>query len=129
MTRVRAPKSRPKFLNVLQIQMPVGALTSIGHRITGMLLFVSVPVGLYLLDRSLYDERGFAAVIALFDSLGFKAVTVLALWAFAHHFLAGIRHLLTDFDVGSTLHAARRSAWWVNVGGVALALCAAAVLL
>jgi succinate dehydrogenase / fumarate reductase cytochrome b subunit len=47
----------------------------------------------------------------------------------AHHVLAGIRHLLSDVDIGSQLPAARRSAWIVNVGGVALALFAAAALL
>jgi succinate dehydrogenase / fumarate reductase cytochrome b subunit len=47
----------------------------------------------------------------------------------AHHSLAGIRHLLSDVDVGSQLHAARRSAWIVNVGAVVVALLAAGVLL
>jgi succinate dehydrogenase cytochrome b556 subunit len=42
-------QSRPVFLNLMQIQMPVGALTSIGHRITGVLLAVGVPLSLYLL--------------------------------------------------------------------------------
>ena len=54
--------TRPVFLNLTQIRMPVGALTSIGHRITGMLLAAGVPVGVFLLDRSLQDEQGFADV-------------------------------------------------------------------
>jgi succinate dehydrogenase / fumarate reductase cytochrome b subunit len=43
----------------------------------------------------------------------------------AHHLLAGIRHLLSDIDIGSQLPAARRSAWIVNFGGAAVALLAA----
>jgi len=43
--------------------------------------------------------------------------------------LAGIRHLLSDIDIGSHLPAARRSGWIVNLGGVAVALLAAGVLL
>ncbi len=38
----------PVFLDLMQIQMPVGALTSIGHRITGILLAAKVLVGVYL---------------------------------------------------------------------------------
>ena len=59
-----ARSTRPVFLNLTQIRMPVGALTSIGHRVTGVLLAASVPVGVFLLDRSLQDEQGFADVAA-----------------------------------------------------------------
>ena len=54
---------------------------------------------------------------------------VLVVWAIAHHVLAGVRHLLSDFDLGLPLRLARRSAWFVNLGGLALALLAAGVLL
>lgn len=120
---------RPVFLNLTQIRMPVGALTSIGHRISGMVLAASVPMGAYLLDRSLHDEQGFAEVTGLLGHWGVKVAMVLVVWALAHHVLAGVRHLLSDFNVGSPLRLARRSAWFVNLGGVAVALLAAGVLL
>lgn len=120
---------RPVFLNLMQIQMPVGALTSILHRITGVLLAVSVPIGVYLLDLSLQNEQGFTAVAGLFQHRAVKAVAIIALWAFTHHVLAGVRHLLTDINLGSALHPARRTAWWVNLGGAATALIAAGVWL
>ena len=47
---------RPVSLNLTQIRMPVGALTSIGHRISGIVLAASVPMGVYLLDRSLQNK-------------------------------------------------------------------------
>ena len=53
---------------------------------------------------------------------------VLVVWALAHHVLGGVRHLLTDVDVGSPLRVARRTAWFVNLVGVAVALLAAGVL-
>jgi succinate dehydrogenase / fumarate reductase cytochrome b subunit len=46
-----------------------------------------------------------------------------------HHLLAGIRHLLSDIDIGSQLPAARRSAWVGNLGGLAVALLALGALL
>ena len=124
-----APARRPVFLNLAQIQMPVGALTSIGHRLTGVLLAAGVPLCVYVLDQSLKSEQGFAQVIALFDHMVVKIIIVMLTWALAHHLLAGVRHLLTDVNVGSTLMRARRSAWGVNLGGVAVALLAAVVLL
>lgn len=121
--------ARPVFLNLMQIELPVGALTSILHRITGVVLAAGVPAALYLLDRSLQSEQGFAEVIGLLGSAAGKAAAVLLIWALAHHALAGVRHLLTDFNVGSPLRTARRSAWVVNAAGVAVGLVAAGVLL
>ncbi len=118
---------RPVFLNLTKIQMPVGALASIGHRISGVILALSVPAAVYLFAVSLRDELGFARVLALFGQLPVKAAAVIVVWALAHHLLAGVRHLLTDFDIGSPLRVARRSAWFVNLAGIAVALATAAV--
>lgn len=119
---------RPVFLDLMRIQMPVGALTSIGHRVSGVVLAVSVPAAVCLLGLSLRDEAGFAQVTALFGYLAFKAGVVIVVWALAHHVLGGVRHLLSDFDVGSPLRVARRSAWFVNLAGVTVALITAAVV-
>ena len=117
-------RPRPVFLNLLRIRMPVGAVTSILHRITGVLLALGVPLGMVLLWRSLNSEEGFAQVQALLHQSVFQAVVVVLVWALAHHVLAGVRHMLTDINIGSTLHIARRSAWSVNVAAVAVALLA-----
>ena len=119
---------RPVFLNLTQIQMPVGALTSIGHRVSGVVLAASIPVALYLCSLSLRDEAGFGQVIVMFERFAFKAAVVIGVWALAHHVLGGVRHLLTDFDIGSPLRAARRSAWFVNLAGIGVALFAGGLL-
>ena len=120
---------RPTFFNLLQIQMPVGALTSITHRLTGILLALAVPYGVFLLGLSLQGPRGYAEVAVLFDGWIFRGATVLVIWALAHHLLAGVRHFLMDIDVGSSLTMARRTAWTANLAGAGLAVLAAAVLL
>lgn len=129
-THLRAPPNRPRpvFLNVLQIKMPVGAVTSILHRLTGVLLALGVPLAMYLLWRSLQHEAGFAQVRQLLHHFAVQAVVIGAVWALAHHMLAGVRHMLTDINIGSTLHAARRSAWAVNVAAVVIALLATGAL-
>ena len=122
-------QQRPVFFNLLQIQMPVGALTSITHRITGVLLAFSIPFGIYVLDVSLQGPLGYAQVGAMLGKAPVKGALIVLAWVLAHHLLAGIRHLLSDVDIGSQLPAARRSAWVVNVGGVAVALFAAGLML
>jgi succinate dehydrogenase / fumarate reductase cytochrome b subunit len=118
-------KRPPVFFNLLQIQLPVGALTSIAHRITGVILALGIPFALYVLDLSLRSPQTYARVERMLDHWALRGATVVLAWALAHHLLAGMRHLLSDIDIGSRLPAARRSAWLVNLGGVALALAAA----
>ncbi len=89
---------------------------------TGVLLAVSAPIAVYLLDISLRNEQGFAQAMAWVHSWAFKSAALVLVWALAHHMLAGVRHLLTDISVGSTLGTARRSAWAVNLGGMVIAL-------
>ena len=122
-------RRRPVFFNLMQIQMPVGALTSIIHRATGIFLALNVPFSIYLLDLSLQGPHSYIQVISLFDKSTFRGAAVVLVWVLAHHLLAGTRHLLSDVDIGSQLPAARRSAWIVNFGGIAVALLAASVLL
>ena len=129
MTMADPGQRRPVFFNLLRIQMPVGALTSIAHRVTGVLLALAIPFGIYLLDLSLQNPQGYARVSGWLHSFAFRVAAVLSIWILTHHVLAGIRHLLSDVDIGSQLPAARRSAWIVNCGGIAVGLLAAVILL
>jgi succinate dehydrogenase / fumarate reductase cytochrome b subunit len=124
-----SPKRRPVFFNLAQIQLPVGALTSIVHRVTGVVLAAGIPFLVYLLDLSLEGPRGYDQAQAMLHYVWAKGISIVFTWALAHHLLAGTRHLLSDVDIGSQLPAARRSAWVANVGGVAVALLAVAALL
>ena len=123
------PSRRPVFLDLTKIAMPVGALTSIGHRISGIVLAASAPLAVYVLALSLRDASGWAEAAALFAQPLFKAAVAISAWALAHHVLDGVRHLLTDFGIGASLRVARRSAWLVNLGGLVLALAAATAVL
>jgi succinate dehydrogenase / fumarate reductase cytochrome b subunit len=123
------PKHRPVFLDLWRIWMPVTAITSLGHRITGVLLFLALPFLLYLLEMSLRGPGGFEWVRGVVGGWPVKLLLIGVAWWYGHHFLAGIRHLLLDADVGTGLAPARRSAWWVNIGGLLVLLIAAVVIL
>jgi len=104
-----------------RIRFPVGAIASIGHRISGLVLAASLPFAVLALQESLGNEGAFDPFPG---SLPWRAVLVLLAWACAHHLFAGIRHLLSDVGIGSSLPAARRSAYAALIGSGAVALFA-----
>ena len=113
---------RPVFFNLTQIAMPIGAVTSIMHRITGVLLALGVPCAIYVLQLSLRDEQGYLRAAALLGRFPSNALAAVFVWVLSYHLLAGVRHLLSDIDVGSHLHGARLSAWLVNGSAAVIVL-------
>ena len=122
-------KSRPKYLNLLQIRLPVTGLVSIGHRVTGALLFVGSPISLYLLDRSMRSPEDFERIRVLLSSLPVKLGMLLLVAVAGYHLIAGIRFLLIDWGVGEELASARRGAWSVLVLSAVFLLAALVVML
>lgn len=122
-------KSRPIFMNLLQIRMPVVAVLSFAHRVSGVMMCVLIPFLIYLLDLSLRNEQGYAQVLEILRHPVVKFMAVLVVWGLAHHMLAGIRFLLIDADIGVERDSARRSAWIINVGGLLVPIIALWVLL
>lgn len=117
--------TRPKFLNLLKIRMPVMAVTSIAHRVSGVLLFLVTPILIYTLARSLRGPEEYAAVTAILQSGWMQLFALVIWWAVLHHLLAGIRFLLMDMDRGVRLPAAARSAWTVNLSALGLTILTA----
>ena len=113
-------RSAPVFLDLFRIRFPVGAVTSIAHRLSGLLLFLSFPLLVYWLDLSLRDPAGYASAVEWLHCGWVRLLSVVIAWSLLHHLLAGVRFLLIDIGVGVERTAARRSAWAVN--GLALLL-------
>ncbi|MBI3285958.1 MAG: succinate dehydrogenase, cytochrome b556 subunit [Burkholderiales bacterium] len=120
-------KSRPRYgvmrlIDATGYRLPLAGFVSILHRASGMLMFLLLPFILYLLDKSLTSEVSFS-VFKNFTSGGFVKLVILALvWAYLHHFCAGIRHLFMDLHYGLDKDAARKSA--VGVLAVSIGLAA-----
>ncbi len=115
-------KSRPVFLNLMQIRLPVAGVMSIIHRATGVVMVLAIPLLIYLLDLSLSGAEGYADSTALFGNLLVKLILFLFLWGLMHHLLAGIRYLLIDIDIGVEKPLFRQTAWGVIVVAPVLAL-------
>ena len=102
---------RPVNLDLTTIEFPLPALTSIAHRITGVILFIGLIFAFWALDKSLSSPAGFAAVS---DTLANNILAKLVDWgllsALAFHFVAGITHMLMDADIGVTLEGGVKKA-------------------
>jgi succinate dehydrogenase / fumarate reductase, cytochrome b subunit len=97
---------RPVNLDISTIQLPLAAITSITHRISGVVIFVGLAGLLWILDSSLSDESGFAAVSNLLTSGLSKFLLWGVLTALGYHTVAGCKHLLLDMGVGESKEAA-----------------------
>jgi succinate dehydrogenase / fumarate reductase, cytochrome b subunit len=96
-------KKRPVNLDFSTIKLPITALVSITHRITGILLFGGVAALMWMLQASLESPESFALV----KTLGNHPICHIALFGIlallAYHTVMGVRHLIMDFGIGESL--------------------------
>ena len=129
-------KKRPEFRNINAFadlpgyRWPLAALVSGMHRASGVILFLLLPLIIWMFDTSLSSEISFAQFKAAFNShLGFapgwlvKLLTLALIWAYLHHFIAGMRHLLMDLNHAAVSKSfGRQSAATVLVLSLSLTL-------
>ena len=121
-------RPRPKYLNLIQIRLPVPGMVSILHRVSGAALFLMLPFLLSLFELSLDSAQTFARFKAVFSHWGIKLIVLGLAWAYLHHLCAGVRHLALDLDYGTELAAARASSWAVLAISIALTLGVGALI-
>jgi succinate dehydrogenase / fumarate reductase cytochrome b subunit len=106
---------RPVYLNLFKIRLPTTGIVSFAHRVSGVFLFLAIPFSIYLLDLSVTSTQGFEHSIQLLQGPLVQLVLLLLAWSLVHHFLAGIRYLFLDFDIGIDKAGSNMSAWTVIV--------------
>lgn len=99
--------TRPKNLNLFTIHFPLPAIVSILHRISGVILFLFIPILLWGLNLSLASQQDFESLHQFLIHPIVKLIIGGGLAAFIVHFVAGIRHLLMDVHVGEGLKGGR----------------------
>lgn len=119
-------KNRPKNLNLFTIKLPINAVVSILHRVSGIGLFLSIPLILLALQYLVRSEADFIILTSWLNTWFVKLVLIGLALAFFHHFFAGIRHLLQDIHWMTSLNNARLSSrillWLVGIATVIFAL-------
>jgi len=110
-------RNRPKNLNLFTIRLPINAVVSILHRMSGMVLFLLIPALIWALQTSLSSESSFDRLGAMFRHWTLKLLLIGFSWPFFHHLYAGLRHLGQDVHWMTTLNKARFSSRIVLVLG------------
>jgi succinate dehydrogenase / fumarate reductase cytochrome b subunit len=110
---------RPVFLNLWHIKLPISGVVSIAHRLSGVVLILSLPFAVHLFEHSLSGPQGFVEAAAVLSHPVVQLLLLLLTWSLLHHLFAGIRYLLVDFDLRLATPPARRSAW-IALGGAIL---------
>jgi succinate dehydrogenase / fumarate reductase cytochrome b subunit len=121
----KARPDRPVTLPLLKLRLPLAGWVSLLHRVSGVLLFFSLPFALYAFQQSLRSPESFERIQQCLMQPLARVALLLAVWALAHHLFAGIRHLLMDLHWGTSLQAARRSALAVAVAAGMVAMLTA----
>jgi succinate dehydrogenase / fumarate reductase, cytochrome b subunit len=108
-----------RLTDAMQYRLPLAGWVSILHRVSGAMMFLLLPLIVWFFDVSLSSDFSYERFSSAFASGGgigfvpswFIKLTVLALiWAYLHHFIAGLRHLWMDITHSVGLPFGRRSA-------------------
>jgi succinate dehydrogenase / fumarate reductase cytochrome b subunit len=115
--------ARPEFRNIHALsdlpsyRLPVAGIVSILHRISGLLMFLLLPLIIWMFDTSVTSEISFAKFSSAFSvGLGFvpgwfmKLVALALIWAYLHHLIAGVRHVYMDLTHSVTKEFGKSSA-------------------
>lgn len=104
------------------LHWPITSLSSILHRISGVMLFLAVPFCLWALETSLSSKGGFQQIKLMLQN----GIASFILWAIlsmlAYHIIAGIRHLLMDAGIGESLEGGVLGSKMVIVLGIVIAV-------
>ncbi len=114
--------------DLARYRLPVPGVLSILHRISGALMFLLLPLALWLFDLSLRSEIGYQQLRQVADGWFVKILLATLAWGLLHHLAAGVRYLLLDLDLGVDREPARRSAWIVFAVSLPLAVWAALII-
>lgn len=126
---------RPEFRNINAFtdlpgyRLPAAGWVSILHRISGAIMFFLLPFIIWLFDVSVSSEISFAKFVSAFNhGLGLlpswfiKLIALALIWAYLHHFIAGLRHLWMDVSHAAVSQAfGTRSASFTLVSSLSLA--------
>lgn len=100
-------KSRHIYLNLFAIDFPITALTSIVHRLSGIFLFLSMPILLYFFYLTLESSSSFIVAKALVSRFYIKLFIYIFLYALIYHFFNGIKHMILDLGYFDSKSASR----------------------
>ncbi len=105
---------RPVNINLFKIRLPMSALISITHRLSGIyVFFITLPLSIILFQMALTESSYDAISLLIQTNSFFSTFVYFSFLIFLYHILTGFRHLLMDVHVGENLIASNMSAVFV----------------
>ena len=105
---------RPVNINLFKIRLPMSALISITHRLSGIyVFFVTLPLSMILFQKALTKSSYEAISISIQTNSFFSTFVYFSFLIFLYHILTGFRHLLMDIHIGENLKTSNMSAIFV----------------
>ncbi|MCP4412657.1 MAG: succinate dehydrogenase, cytochrome b556 subunit [Gammaproteobacteria bacterium] len=120
--------NRPVNLDLRTIRMPATAILSILHRITGVIIFLGMPILLWMLGKSLGSAAEFHDLLTLLDNIFLKIIFLGTITALGYHVIAGIKHLFMDRGIGETLEGSKVAGRLVMVATLILLIIIGSLL-
>lgn len=111
-------QNRPVNMDLTSLKFPTTAIVSILHRLSGIGIFILLPLALYLLSMSLHSHSSYDYL----QSMLALHTTKFGLWVFlsslAYHVIAGVRHIILDMGFGEGIQSAKFSAMIVLITAI-----------
>ncbi|MFW6346202.1 MAG: succinate dehydrogenase, cytochrome b556 subunit, partial [Halomonas sp.] len=124
-----AGRAKPLSPHLQIYRLPLNAILSITHRITGMILALGAVLVVAMLVGVASGSEAFGALYAMGAHWLGQVVLFGFTLALYYHMCAGIRHLFWDAGYGYDLDTARRSSYAVLAGAATLTVVTWAVAL
>jgi len=131
-------KQRPgtmRLVDAVKYRLPLAGVVSILHRASGTIMFVLLPLIIWMFDTSVTSEISYGAFTSAFVAgIGFvpgwmiKVAVLSLIWSYLHHFIAGVRHLWMDATHSVTKEQGRNSAVVTLVSSLVLTVALGAKL-
>ena len=115
-------KARPMHLNLFVMKFPITAISSIGHRISGIWIFICLPFLLLMLQESLANLESFSNISNKFNNIYYKLFLLSFLIASIYHAIAGIRHIIMDLGFMESKNESKVTSWIVIISSIIIFL-------
>ncbi|AIT09469.1 succinate dehydrogenase [Candidatus Francisella endociliophora] len=110
------------LMSIKSYNFPITAISSILHRISGVILIIAIPLAVIGMNYSLAGPAGYKQVVAFLTQGWFSFFFWLFLSSITYHVYAGVRHMIMDMGFGESMKVAKATSLIVIVLGVLSAI-------
>lgn len=108
------------IMSIIRYNFPIQAIVSILHRISGVILFIFIPLVLWAFNNSLYSKQSFTKLMHCFNYFWVEFVIWVFMSMLAWHLCAGVKHLCMDLGHFETKLSSKIASYLCIIIAIAL---------